>query len=115
MEITNTAHYSKQDAQWIEVARELYKAMQWRKEWEAAEKKLKAQLVELSDNQNAYGGGFKFEKIERKGSVDYDLICDLHIPGYKDFNLDEYRNESSSYWKLSTASTEVIDAFKDLL
>ncbi len=105
----------KQDSTWIEVARELYKAMQWRKEWEAAEKKLKSQLIELSDNKNAYGGSFKFEMIERKGNVDYDLICDLHIPGYKDIDLDEYRKESSASWKLTAASTEVIDAFKDLL
>jgi hypothetical protein len=123
MEIRNTPNYSaefaqeltKQDTQWIEVAHELYNAIQWRKEWEATEKKLKAQLAELSDHKNAYGGDFKFELVERKGNVDYKFICELHVPGYQDIDLDTYRSESSAYWKLTHASTAVIDAFQDLL
>lgn len=110
-----THEYTKQSQQWIDIARELYTAMQWRKEWEATEAQLKAQLIELSEHQNSYGGGFKFEQIERKGNVDYDFICTLHITGYKDLDLDSFRKSSSTSWKLTQASTEVIDSFKKLI
>ena len=104
-EIYGRSPIFKQKADWVQVAREVYKAQQYRKRYEELEKTLLAELVQLSHNKEAYGGGFKLEQINRKGSVDYKSI-----PLLKDLDLEPYRKESSSYWKLSTALTEAIDS-----
>lgn len=104
-EIYGRSPIFKQKTDWVQVAREVYKAQQYRKRYEELEKALLAELIQLSDNKEAYGGGFKLEQIVRKGSVDYKSI-----PVLKELNLEPYRKESSSYWKLSTALTEAIDS-----
>lgn len=95
---------TKQQQDWIQIAREVYKAQQYRKRYEELEKTLMTQLVEKSEHKESYGGGFKLEQIVRKGSVDYKAI-----PEIQDVDLDRYRKADSMYWKLSTAFIESID------
>jgi hypothetical protein len=87
--------FIKRDSLWINVAREAYKAQKLRKQYEELEKKLLEQLKEVSENKSSFGGGFKFQCIERKGSIDYGSIEML-----KTINLEQYRRDSTQSWKL---------------
>jgi len=88
--------FLKKDKEWEVVAREAYKAQKRRKEYEEIEKKLLAQLKELSENQNCEGSGFRFQRIDRRGSVDYAAIPELKL-----IDLEQYRRDGIiSSWKL---------------
>lgn len=54
----------KQNNKWVQIAREAYKAKEYRKRYEELEKKLMEQLVEISENKECYAGGFKLEQID---------------------------------------------------
>lgn len=86
---------TKQNAQWISVAREAYKAQQLRKEYDKIEKKLKEKLKALSDFENSCGGGFEFKKIVRQGSIAYK-----EIPELKHIDLELYRKDNTESWVL---------------
>lgn len=98
--------FIKQNKNWIETARSLHKAQEYRKQYEALEKKLKEELLEMCEYKPSYGGGFKLEAIERKGTVDYSIIPEL-----KGIDLDAYRKEATVAWKLSLAITEIMEEF----
>ena len=80
---------------WITIAEEAYKLTQLRKECERKEKELYDQLKSISQEQNSFGGGYRFSKIERKGTVDYSKIPEL-----SQVDLNRYRKESSVSWQL---------------
>ncbi len=87
--------FIKQSKAWENVAKEAYKAHKKRKEYEELEKKLLAELKEVSSNESSEYGKYRFQKIERKGSVDY-----MSIPEIQSIDLDSYRKKSSFCWKL---------------
>ena len=94
----------KMERDWIQIAREVHKAQEYRKRYEDLEKKLMEELLVKSGHKECYAGGFKLEQIVRKGSIDYKAV-----PILEGFDLEPFRKESSSYWKLSTALTQAID------
>jgi len=88
--------FIKQSKAWENIAREAYKAQKLRKEYEELEKKLLAELKELSANENSEFGQFRFQKIERKGSIDYAAI-----PILKEMDLEPFRRAGTIVaWKL---------------
>jgi putative phage-type endonuclease len=58
---------------------------------------LRKKLIELSGEQSSQGAGIKVMKIISKGRVDYE-----QIPELKSVDLDKYRKNSSSLWKIIT-------------
>lgn len=56
----------------------------------------KKEVIELMKHSSIKTQNHSVKKIVRKGSVDYSRIPDM-----KDVNLDDYRKESSSYYKFS--------------
>lgn len=60
------------------------------------EDNLKQRLIEMSQGQNAVGGGVKLSKTVRKGEIDYSSI-----PALKGKNLEMYRKSPVEFWRLS--------------
>jgi len=88
--------FIKRDKLWESVAKEAYKAQKKRKEYEEMERELLSKLKQLSSEQSSEAGGFRFQRIERKGAVKYSAI-----PALQNINLDEYRSETPVVsWKL---------------
>jgi len=86
----------KRKEKWADLAHEAFEASKKRKYFADVEKRLLEKLKEASENKNSSGGDFMFIKYERQGSVDYKKI-----PALKDINLDIYRKEDVTSWKLS--------------
>ena len=57
--------------------------------------KSRTELLELCGDQSCHGGGIKCMKTLVKGRVDYDAIPEL-----KDLDLDKYRKEAKTVWKI---------------
>lgn len=66
------------------------------KEMQETEEELRKQLVFLSGESNSKGGGISLCRIQRKGNVDY-----AKIPELKGIDLDKYRKDSISTWRIS--------------
>lgn len=77
-------------------------AMRWKsvteaiKQLEKEEEELRKQLVFLSGESNTKGGGISLCQVQRKGNVDY-----TKIPELKGIDLDKYRKESITSWRLT--------------
>ena len=89
------ANYTKQNNQWIDLARQAYLAKIESENASKRYKVLKANLDELSGYQNAIGGGYIITAVERSGSVDYK-----DIPELQGMDLDQYRRASSMTYVL---------------
>lgn len=78
-------------------------ASQWRsvneniKELERQEEELRKQLIFLSGESNTKGGGISLCQVIRKGNVEY-----AKIPELKGMNLDQYRKDSISSWRITS-------------
>lgn len=84
--------------QWNDIAAKLYAAQKKREECAAQEKKYKQILIHLSSNQTGIGDTFKFERIDRIGSIKYK-----NIPAIRNMTiaeLDGYRGQPTCAWKL---------------
>lgn len=95
--IQEKGYVATTDDLWNHIAQELNDAQEMRSELEAKIKVLTNQLIALSHDKNTCGNDFYLQKIERKGSVDYSAIPELHS-----VNLELYRKSNSSYWKLES-------------
>lgn len=84
------------DEEWIGIASEAFEVCKKRRYYASEEKRLLSKLKELSDNRNSSGGGYMFIGTERHGIVNYKMIPEL-----KEIDLDLYRKEDTTSWKLS--------------
>ena len=94
-------------AKWIQVASSLNEVSQSIKFLEAQKAEFSKQLQELSKGVNSCGGGFEYKQIDRKGCVDCKLISELY-----DIDLDSFRKQSTSFWKMSLSNPIVIKDIK---
>lgn len=88
----------RKDLKWISNAALVHKLQQKRKKIEEAERKALEELKILSKDETCAGGGYLFAKEERKGTVDFKSI-----PILRGLDLEPYRKENITYWKLSIA------------
>ncbi len=78
-------------------------ASQWKyvteqiKSLEKEEDHLRKQLIFLSTDSNTRGNGISLCKIQRKGQIVYDTIPEL-----KGVDLDKYRKEPTTSWRITT-------------
>lgn len=56
---------------------------------------LRKKIIELCADNSSYGAGIKAMKTTVKGRIAYD-----EIPEIKGVDLEQYRKESSSCWKI---------------
>tara|TARA_R110000868_G_scaffold62328_4_gene188466 strand:+ start:14100 stop:14951 length:852 start_codon:yes stop_codon:yes gene_type:complete len=66
--------------------------------YEERKKELLEKLVEIAGNKNASFNGRKLTHVEKAGAVSYAKVVKDHLPH---LDLEPYRGEKSSYWKLS--------------
>ena len=84
------------DNDWNDISQKLSEIKQQIKELKAAERILRDELVELSNETSSYNAKFLFECIERSGTVNYSRLIKDHK-----IDIDPYRNESTTVWKLT--------------
>ena len=96
--LTERDYQTVDSPEWLNIASKWKHVTSQLSALEAEEKKLRESLISLSGNQNSKGGGIAVMKGMRKGSVDYKKIPEL-----RSLNLDAYRKESISYWKITHA------------
>ncbi len=78
------------------MGREYVKAKKEREFLQAREEQLKKDLIEFCNDQSSIGGGLKFRKVIRKGSINYNDIVEL-----KNVDLEKYRKDSISFWNIT--------------
>lgn len=83
------------DDAWHDLAKQIHKIREKRKNLELEEKLLMDQLVALSKNKNSCNDHFYLQTIIRAGSVQYKLIPEL-----QSVDLEAYRGKPTSYWNL---------------
>lgn len=87
----------KRSGEWSEKAALLYDIKQQIKALSVIEAELRDELIELSENQPSYDEhGMIFRSYETKGGIDYTKIPQLH-----NVNLEPYRKESYTCWKIT--------------
>lgn len=87
----------RDDDIWIQCAISWKECSQKIKELEKEEESLRKKLIFLSGESNSSGAGISLCKVERKGNVDYSSI-----PCLKGLDLEPYRKESSSSWRITS-------------
>ena len=83
-------------SKWIVTAQELLDIQQKLKFLKDRKLTVESNLRELSENKSTELEGYKYNVFTRPGLVDYKSIPEL-----KDLDLDKYRKEEISFWKLS--------------
>jgi putative phage-type endonuclease len=64
--------------------------------YERQEEQLRKKLIFLAGESNAKGAGISLCQVNRKGNIDY-----AKIPELKNIDLEKYRKETSSSWRIS--------------
>ena len=83
------------DEQWEQLANLAYEAQKLAKYYTDMANTHISRLKEISGDNSCHYGDYLFERIERKGTIDY-----LAIPGIADLDLEPYRKPSTVAWKL---------------
>lgn len=82
-------------SQWLIIASQAYELGQQRKKLEQEEKKLRDQLMVLSEGKTRAEGGYIFIKEVKKGNIEYSKI-----PLLSSMDLEIYRKPDVEAWKL---------------
>jgi len=85
------------DGIWQECARKWKSVSEDIKCLEKYQEELREQLVFLSGERNSRGAGISLCQVTRRGNIDYSKVPEL-----KDVDLDKYRKESTSSWRICT-------------
>lgn len=89
--IENTSYaFLQASSEWKEINEKL-------KLLEKQEKEIRETLISMCHDKSTKGGGLKIFPCVRKGNVDYS-----QIPELKAVNLDNYRKESTKYWRIGS-------------
>lgn len=83
------------DKEWSKKATELYDIQIKIKILKAKEKEYSEELVKASNRSDSKYLGLEFKKISKIGAVKYSTI-----PALEGIDLDPYRGEPFSYWRL---------------
>ncbi len=92
----NTTLIRIKDKEWNDIARKAHEVHEVVRHYEKIKKELFDQLRDLSQDQSCQSDEYKFLKIERKGTVDYDSITVLKL-----INIEKYRKPSTFAYKLT--------------
>ena len=90
------SYFNSQAYAFDKKAQELYDIQRRRKELEALEKKVAAELKDIIEGKSFVTDKFAYTYEMRKGAIDY-----ASIPVLQSINLEAYRKESVTIWKLS--------------
>jgi len=88
--------YTQKYEEWVKYAEGLFLIKQKISELKQQEKLYEKTLHTLSNGENCVGGDYLFSMYSRKGNIDY-----ANIPELKGVDLEKYRKEPISYWKVT--------------
>ena len=97
----------ERNSEWIQVASDLNEVNQSIKFLEVKKAKITKQLQELSEGVDSCGGAFEYKKIDRKGSVNYDLVKSIY-----DIDFELYRKPAICFWKMNLRNPIIIEDIK---
>jgi putative phage-type endonuclease len=95
-ELTDRDFVRLTERDWTELAEGWGAVNRQMDELERKEKEYRAAMIAKAAGRNVWGGGVKLQTIVRKGNVDYKAIPEL-----KGVNLDAYRKEPVSSWRIT--------------
>jgi putative phage-type endonuclease len=84
------------DKLWEEVAQEWNMLQEQLRRIQLREGAIRNKLIDLAGERNTEGHGIKVSRIIRKGCVDFSKIPEL-----ASLDLEKYRKEPKSYWRVS--------------
>jgi putative phage-type endonuclease len=88
--------FIERDKVWETIANDLMNVKNIIKNYQLQESLLEEKLKELSHDKNSFCGEYKYTKSFKKGAVNYSVIPEL-----KDVDLEKYRKNSSTMWRIS--------------
>ncbi len=94
--ITERDYKKKDDFGWMMLCNEWRSVQKAKKQILEREEQIRKEIIESSQDQNCYGSGIKVKKVIKKGCIDYSKIFEL-----SNVDLEQYRKESTTYWKIS--------------
>lgn len=86
----------RDDKEWLNLAGEYKSLKAQEKILKKRMDQVKNDLIGLSESVTSIGGGIQLEKCERKGTILYS-----EIPQLKDIDLENYRGDSITYYKVT--------------
>ncbi len=95
-ELTEHDYKKKDDFGWMMLCNEWRSVQKYKKEILEREEQIRKEIIESCQDQNCSGSGIKVKKVLKKGSIDYSKIFEL-----SNVDLEQYRKESTTYWKIS--------------
>ena len=88
--------YVERDEKWAELAGQALETQRLAKYYTDEAKKLIEALKDASGDASCHSGDYLFERIVRKGSIDF-----MAIPELQNRDLEGFRKEDTYAWKLS--------------
>lgn len=88
-------YVSRQDEEWTNAVSRWLEVDERIKNLQTYEESLREDLIMLSGDNNSLGGGISLSRVTRKGAVNYGLIPEL-----RGIDLEPYRKDSSSSWRI---------------
>lgn len=109
MEYSAPAHSEKDhieinDPEFSQFAQQWSNAKEVLDEAKRQEEYFKKKLIEFTDDGNAQGFGVRLTRVERKGKVDMEKLCE-HFKIVED-DLEMFRKEKIGFWKVSNIITK---------
>jgi putative phage-type endonuclease len=96
--LTEKDYETKNDNVWNETCQKWKEVKSLKDKYEEEEKKLRQDLIALTNSKNCIGAGVKVQKFIRRGSVDYSSIPALNL-----IDLDVFRKPASESWRVTCA------------
>jgi len=100
-EYTERDYIHKDDFQLTLLTMELNETRKKIKYYKDQEMKFEERLIEYCEGKNTKCNGMTLKKVARKGSIDYSSVAELD-----GVDLEKYRKENSSYWKITFEDEE---------
>jgi hypothetical protein len=86
----------RNDREFIETAKEWISVQQQLKNLQEQESQIKNKLLQITQEQPTKCNFLKIFKTHRQGNIDYTQISEL-----KNVDLEKYRKNSTSFWRIS--------------
>lgn len=97
-EQTSRDYQLMHDSEWIALSGAWKDINAQLKDLQSREEDIRERLIAKCGDLNCHGNGIKITRVVRKGNVEYSKI-----PQLETVDLEQFRKEPTSYWKVSAA------------
>jgi len=102
--LSDRDHMHMDDPEFGEAAIGWMNAKQNLEEAKKQEAYWKQQLIDLTDDSNCEGFGVRLTRVNQRGNIDWDKVCEVHQINKSD--LEEFRKPQIGFWKVSAIKPE---------